>query len=517
MKIWMSSRIAVIVLLIFVGLQLVNGQVVGQQWPNTNTVPRLVSINLPPLPDGLDMRLLEAVYASDLEVVKSLVEIGANVNARDFEGISVLMYSLYAEDEQITDLLLSEGADIHAIDFNGNSVLLHAFYAGQEDFIRENMPEFELVNHKNSDGYSALTFAVQQYDVELVQQLIEKGANIHQKTEKGTTAVMHAAAFGNFYVVDYLAYLGADVNHQAQDGSSALHLAAWYGHNEVAGLLLDWGADIEISDYYGNTPLMIAIMGQQLETTWYLHESGASLMVVNEAGLTPLSQAASLQDQDIVNLILQYDFKEPLQLNKKRSAIAYAYYNRDYALQQQLIDFDIKPRGLYFSEFWINQGMDYNDDDFMYHAALGLFESRFKLLLKLSFLVRTQAKKLMVQESENLSYQFFESRDVWSLGLYREFTLFNAPRGVKAGIMPGIEGAYSTAGYRGTGMEAPAGFSVIPAADIFVHYRGFSLFAGYNYWNTGQNDVSAHRFRIGAAYRLSLLKKPSLGYRPVLN
>lgn len=466
--------------------------------------------------EQLDMELLMAVYQENLEKVKLHIDSGANVNARDYLGLTALMYGLYGNSDEIVSYLIDQGAYLNAIDYSGNSILMHALMAGREEFVMVNLPAFGFINNANNEGFTALILAAQSFELEMLEKLYYKGANIHHKANDGTTALMHAAAFGKFFNVDFLAFKGARINQQADDGTTALHLAAWYGQNEVAGLLLDWGADPEITDENGNTPLLSAIYGRQLETTWYLIESGVSLSVKNQQGFTPLSLATSLEDYEITELIVQYDFREPEKADKRTTALAYAYYYRNVKLQKNLIRLGLQPTGLYFSEFGIYQGLDFNGTDMMYHGGVSVFESRYKMLLRLNYLVRFRAQKLLVPRQPNSFYQFHESRNLLSLGLYREFLIDDKAGGLKFGVRPGIEGGYSFASYRGTSLEAPSGFRILPVADIFFHYKSFSFYLGYNYHNTRQNDVSPHRIRTGVEWRFSFLKKPDTRYAPAI-
>lgn len=465
--------------------------------------------------DYIDIALLEAVFNKKAEVVDSLLALGANVNARDYPGLTAIMYGVISGDVDIINTLLLNGAEINAVDYSGTSVLMHAILANRKEFILEMMPWFTLINHQDQSGYSAMVYAAQNGDLEILEALIRAGAIVDQKTDQGTTPLMHAAAFGNFFAVDFLAFHGADVNIQSKDKSSALHLASWYGHNEIAGLLLDWGANIDIRDSSENTPLMVAVMAGQLETTWYLIESGASLSAINEKGFSPLGLAISQSDEDITDLLLEYDFQEDDNAPKYLSPLAHAYFNRDVTFQKKMRAV-VKPRGLYFSEFTLHQGFDFNGDDVLYLSSAGFFESRFRLWLQLNFATRIGHKKLRVREDFNTVFQYHEKRNIWSLGLYREFMLIDGGKPFKSGLLPGIETGYTYGSYRGSGTKPPGGFALIPVAGLYIHSGNFSLMGSYQYWNTGQKDITPNRFRVSLVYRFPFFSRPASRYRPAL-
>lgn len=468
--------------------------------------------------ERLTLGLLMAVYEEDKDQVMSWIEQGADVNGSDYLGKTALMYSMYIESEQILIYLLSEGADINAVDGAGNSVLMHAILGEKRGFVAGALPFITNINHRNDFGYTALIFAAQQDDLSLVQDIVSAGANIDITTESGTNALMHAAAFGQFFIADYLLFQGMNIQEQAGDGSTALHLAAFFGHNEVIGLLMDAGASTETTDNRGNTPLMSAIYGQQLVSTWYLVESGAQLHTLNDAGLTPLSLAVWLEDKDIVELILGYDFQEHEQSDKSRGALAYSFYNRNYALQRRLQQHPgVAPTGLYFSELSLLQGIIYTNDEIMYRARLGLYESRYRIWISLDYLQRFRHQSVLVPDREHFSYRFFEQRSVLMLNLQREFVLFSTRDLSKGGIKPGLSAAWTFSDYRGTSIAAPGGFSMVPGVEAFIHRPArFSFTVGYTYYDRGHDHLSPHWLHLGIAYRFSFFGSRRFQYRPVI-
>jgi ankyrin repeat protein len=464
-----------------------------------------------------EMSLLMAVYEQDFPEVVQLIEEGINVNAKDYYNTSALMYALKGDSLRIIRYLLAEGADVNAKDDYGTSVLMQAILGGKKEIALEILPQITEINHQDLNGYTAMFYASQENNITLMQAMLNSGADIHIKSRLGTNALMHAAAFGSFYAADFLLYHGADANHKGNDGSTALHLAAYYGSNELIGLLLDWGADLEIPDNDGNTPLIVAVLANQIETVWYLIESGAMITHMNKQGFTPLNIAIGSGNTAISEFIMGYNFKEPEPLEKKKSGLAYAYYTRNLPLVEKLRSFTgLNPHGLYFSEFLIHQGFDFNGDDFMYHSGLGFFESRYRIMVNINFLTRIGHNKLLVPRQGTSYYQFREKRYLWSLGLLHEITLLNL-KGIQAGVLPGIEFGYSIANYRGTDIKPPEGFWVLPVVSLFAHINNVTLMASYNYFDTRQNDILAHRFRAGLTYRVPLYRSKQLKYKPILN
>lgn len=102
---------------------------------------------LAPLVPDLDFRtrqgwspLMIAAYANDIVIAEALIAAGANVNATNKKGTSVLMYAKSAAaqhgDIELIKYLLAHGADASAIDIFGKSVLDYARQEGNPTVIR---------------------------------------------------------------------------------------------------------------------------------------------------------------------------------------------------------------------------------------------------------------------------------------------------------------------------------------------------------------------------------------------
>lgn len=111
---------------------------------------------------GLTENLHKAVKVGDDKLIKSLLDQGANVNARNKSGMTALHYAITKRNSlssEIVELLLEYGANINAQNTHGNSPL---YLAAQ--YRRDHLVELLLENGadhtiKNNKGKTALDIA----------------------------------------------------------------------------------------------------------------------------------------------------------------------------------------------------------------------------------------------------------------------------------------------------------------------------------------------------------------------
>jgi ankyrin repeat protein len=79
--------------------------------------------------------LLDAVYEGDLQRVKSVLDQGADVNAKDIDGWTALMYASLNGYADIVKYLIDHGADINVKNKYGETALLLASKHDYQDIV----------------------------------------------------------------------------------------------------------------------------------------------------------------------------------------------------------------------------------------------------------------------------------------------------------------------------------------------------------------------------------------------
>ena len=227
----------------------------------------------------LENQLIDAVQQGNAPAVRVLLAEGADVNANR-SGWPALMYAAGNGKTNIVKLLLDKGANIEAKNIYGSTALIIAAYNGHADVVTLLLAKGANIEAKDNDGNTALANVALSFgreDVNMVKLLLEKGANIDAKNKNGETALMLAAMEGRAAVVKLLLDKGTDVNTKDNNRNTALMWAASpsAGYAEIVKLLLDKGADVEAKNNTGETALILAIMSGRAGVFRALFERGA--------------------------------------------------------------------------------------------------------------------------------------------------------------------------------------------------------------------------------------------------
>lgn len=208
-------------------------------------------------PMGVTPLMIAAENASSEQIV-SLLQRGANPNARDNQGWTALHYAAKSGSRSALRLLISDGADINA---------------------RSNIDE------------TPLKLAIRYTDSRTVAVLLQAGADINTPDRQLKKPIHWAALNPDINVLELLLDNGVDPNEPGPNQQSPLHFAAELGSVPHLQLLLDRGANINAVSRFGFSPLMIAVSNRRYEAVNFLINAGADINLAVTPGSGPQAQS----------------------------------------------------------------------------------------------------------------------------------------------------------------------------------------------------------------------------------
>ncbi|XP_018336887.1 protein fem-1 homolog C [Agrilus planipennis] len=193
-----------------------------------------------------------AAVSGKLDVIKCLVNNGADVNAVSDTGSTPVRSACFMTHFAVVQYLVEKGADINKPNYNGGTCLINSVQSVTLcTFLLKNGAH---VNAKDIQNKTALHYAIQEHRLETTQLLIRYGADYNAKSRYGDDALQTACLKGAINIFDYLTeeipysseqlvnaheLLGSTCLDEQNDIISAIHhwRVAQYMREEIHGLL----------------------------------------------------------------------------------------------------------------------------------------------------------------------------------------------------------------------------------------------------------------------------------------
>ncbi|GLJ53701.1 hypothetical protein SUGI_1145740 [Cryptomeria japonica] len=274
----------------------------------------------------------DAVFSGNLEVVEALMEgnEGEFVDwgeLKDSRGWNPLHLAASLDFCGAVEFMLERGIDAEVRDNEGRTPLHIAAAQGDGRCVEALLAGGADVDGISSDGSTALHCAASGGHVDIVEGLLDSCANRGIRNLVGQTAsdlafqnghmevlqlldygdkFLESARCGDVEKVVYWVEKGVELNWRDQFGWSALHCAALKGYEEMVKKLIELGANVEAKDSQGNTPLHCAAYGGHSEVVKILVQNGGDVEAQTLRNVTP-STIATISSFDSVSTVL-YDY-----------------------------------------------------------------------------------------------------------------------------------------------------------------------------------------------------------------
>ena len=196
-------------------------------------------------------RLHFATSIGDVNLIKSNLDGGDEINCLDKYGQTALHYAALRNCERSVETLLSRGSRIDLKNNDGDT----AFDLAMRN--RHNKIS-EMINQRKLHLDSEFLEAALDSDFEKAKTFLAKGADIDNRDKSGNTVLHHAAANGKVEFVAELLKAGADADAKNKNRDTPLHYATLINCERTVETLLSGGSRINAENKNGNTAFDLA-------------------------------------------------------------------------------------------------------------------------------------------------------------------------------------------------------------------------------------------------------------------
>lgn len=181
--------------------------------------------------------LITCIINNELHYAKFLIEKGANTCNPDKNGYTPLAWAVHMENSDMIELLLAnyahftlhsglmealengninlikfiieKGADVNLCDETGNNPLMHAINKRNLQIVNLLIENGAAVNYNDCGGCTPLMTAVKQQNFSIVKNLVERGADVNKSDFSGQKALDFALKNNDFRTIELLLNYGA--------------------------------------------------------------------------------------------------------------------------------------------------------------------------------------------------------------------------------------------------------------------------------------------------------------------
>lgn len=250
--------------------------------------------------------------AGNLHLLDIIIRQGADVNAKNEDGVIPLHLAAYQGHLDVVQALSDLGADINAVDRYCQTPLHMAVRGGHLDVTGHLLKLGADVFTSHADGASPFEMVVihglTDFSRIFISSITRAKGDINTPGAQGYT-VLHLASWqGYIPIVEYLLAHHADPFGRTSTGDTALNLACKQGHTEVVKLLLEAGAesrsDILAPNLRGVTPFHNAVACGCISLIELLLDSDSDLLAVDVYGKSAIDRALD-GPEDVFQLLLR--------------------------------------------------------------------------------------------------------------------------------------------------------------------------------------------------------------------
>jgi ankyrin repeat protein/gamma-glutamyl-gamma-aminobutyrate hydrolase PuuD len=256
--------------------------------------------------DGLTP-LLKALDKGEENHAIELIRLGADITATSPKGHTALHYAAMRNEIKAAELLIENGSKINVLNEYNYNPLREAVEKGYTEFVKLLIKNGADSNIHDESHKTPIMIAIEKGYNEITIELIKQGADVNAKDLNGTTSLFYAIDHDDINAIKLLLEYGADSNIKNTENNSPISYAIKSNKNEALKILLDDpNVRMDERNSYGNTLLHIASFSDNIEAFKLLVASGAEIDAANIYGQPPLLYTAFYGQLEAVQLLIKH-------------------------------------------------------------------------------------------------------------------------------------------------------------------------------------------------------------------
>jgi ankyrin repeat protein len=253
--------------------------------------------------------LFYACESNFVSVAKYLLDKGAKIELLDYQPLCETCHNYSIE---MVKMLIEHGADVNGKDHEGNRPLHWLLRCGKDDSTLLDMISLFFkhglkLNERDSEGDSYLHLSTRYGHVWATRELIALGSSLEITNNKGNTVLLNCCenSWGwNMNCFRLIFNKKGNMKAKNIDGNNALHIASKNGMVSLVKFLCSHLPIDEINNS-ANSALMEGCYGNRnISSLQHIISYGARLDIVNSSGLTALQLAMMNFNLDVVYLLI---------------------------------------------------------------------------------------------------------------------------------------------------------------------------------------------------------------------
>tara|TARA_B100000787_G_scaffold170146_1_gene164359 strand:- start:10305 stop:11801 length:1497 start_codon:yes stop_codon:yes gene_type:complete len=318
-----------------------------------------------------------AAYKDNLEMMRFLVENGADMSIEDSHGYSVLNFAATTGqlNTKLYDFCIENGADpTKEKNNNGaNALLLVSPHVKDISLISYFTSKGIDMKTTDSDGNGLFNYAAKAGNIELMEYLRKQRLPYKKLNKQGENAMIFASRGTRNYrntleSFQYLERLGISPNVITNKGITPLHAISYREKDlNIFKYFLSKGVDVNQTDEKGNTSFLNATYMNDLNIVQLLFKQVKDINYQNKKGISALSNAIQRNSSEVINFLLDSGADVTVKDTKGNNL---SYYLINSIKSKNLTYFKEKITILSTKEFDVTERQ--KDGNSLYHLALDI-------------------------------------------------------------------------------------------------------------------------------------------------